>query len=700
MGKLLKILLSVAGVLVALIVVAAIVLPLVINPNDYKQEIVNVVHDRTGRTLEIDGDISLSVFPWLGLDIGSTRLGNAKGFAPPYMASVDTVQVRVKLLPLLKKQLEVDTVRLVGLQLELAKDKAGKTNWADLETAGKAPEEKPEQPGGAGMSLEHLAIGGVAISNARLTWDDRQSGAHYDITDLSLDTGAITEGKPFDLRCGFGVASRAPPLQARFGLTGTVQVGKDLKKIDVHHAVITLDASGDGVPGGKQHVSLSTDVAVDLDAQTLNLPEVVLEALGVKVTGKVAGTGIGGEAPKFSGNLRVAEFAPRKLIVALGQPAPATTDPAVLDKASAALAWNATTRSLAVSDLKFVLDDTHASGNLRVNSFTTPAIRFKLDVDTFDLDRYLPPPPPKSEQASAPAAAEKSAPPQLDALRKLNLDGTIHVARLKAANLSYQDAELTVHAKDGVVRMHPIGAQLYGGSYNGDIQLDVRSKPARVSVDEHVNHVQAGPLLKDLLGQERLLGTANLSAKFHATGLTPEALRRSVSGNASFAFTNGTVKGVNIAALIRKAQATLKGQPLPADNAPNQTDFAELQGTAVVTNGLLRNDDLSLQSPLLRIAGKGQTNLADETIDYTLTTKLVGSLEGQGGKGLEELRGVEIPVHVGGTYSKPTWRPDVGAALGAAAKAKVQEKVNEKIEEQKEKIQKKLGNELLKGLFK
>jgi AsmA protein len=699
MGKLLKILLSVAGVLVALVVVAVIVLPLVINPNDYKQEIVNVVHDRTGRTLKIDGDISLSVFPWLGLDIGATRLGNATGFAQPYMASVQAVQVRVKLLPLLRKQLEVDTVRLDGLQLNLAKDKSGKTNWADLETAGKAPEEKPAQPGGGGAPLEHLAIGGISISNAQLSWDDRQGGAHYDITGLSLDTGTITEGEPFDVRFGFGMASKAPPLQARFGLTGTVELGAELKKVAVHHAVITLDASGDGVPGGKQHVSLATDVAVDLDAQTLSLPEVVLEALGVKVSGKIAGTGITGKTPKFSGNLRVAEFAPRKLITALGQPAPATTDPAVLDKASATLAWTATTSSLAVSELKLVLDDTHANGNLRVDSFTAPAIGFKLDVDTFDLDRYMPPPPPKGA-AAAPAAAEESAPPQLDALRKLNLNGTIHVARLKAANLSYQDAELTVHAKGGVVRMHPIGAQLYGGSYNGDIQLDVSGKPARVSVNEHVNHVQAGPLLKDLVGQDRLLGTANLSAQFHATGLTPEALRRSVSGNAAFTFTDGTVKGVNIASLIRKAQAALKGQPLAPDNTPNQTDFAELKGTAVVTNGLVRNDDLTLQSPLLRIAGQGQTNLADETIDYTLTTKLVGSLEGQGGKGLEELKGVEIPVHVGGTYSKPTWRPDVGAALSAAAKAKVKEKVNEKIEEQKQKLQQKLGDQLLKGLFK
>jgi AsmA protein len=124
-----------------------------------------------------------------------------------------------------------------------------------------------------------------------------------------------------------------------------------------------------------------------------------------------------------------------------------------------------------------------------------------------------------------------------------------------------------------------------------------------------------------------------------------------------------------------------------------------MQGTATVSNGLVRNDDLLLLSPLLRISGKGQVSLPAETIDYTLTTKLVGSLEGQGGKSLEELKGVSIPVRVGGTFSKPTYVPDLGAALSDAAKARLEEKV----EEQKQKLEEKLGDELqdklLKGLF-
>lgn len=708
MGKLLKIILSIAAILVALVVVAAIVLPMVINPNDYKSEITGAVQEKTGRSLEIDGDIGLSVFPWLGLELGGVRLGNAQGFAEPYMASINAAQVRVKLLPLLKKQLKVDTVKLAGLKLNLSRDKTGRTNWADLQ-AEAAPEQEPqEETGGeSAAGLGGLAVGGIDVTDASIVWDDRSTDSRYVIDDLSFTTGEIAAGQTFDLDLRFKVAAKEPAVASQFELTGSVYIAPDLKGLDIRNARLNLQARGDGVPGGETRVSLNSDVALNLEEQTLHLTNLALQALGVNVTGNVDGSGISGEAPKFSGALKVAGFAPRDVIKALGQPAPATADPSVLAKADAALDWDASLKHFAVKTLTLHLDDTTVTGNARVDSFDAPAISFALAVDRFNLDRYLPPPAAEGEVAAKPAAGGEQAPPQLEGLRKLNLNGKVTVAEMRAFNLEYRDAELQVKSRDGVLRMHPIGAKLYGGSYQGDITLDASRKTPRISVDEHIRAVQAGPLLKDLTGDDKILGTASMNAKFSGTGLTPEDLRRSVNGTASFAFTDGAVKGVNIAALIRQARAALKGQTAAAQSGPNQTDFAELKGTVNVANGLARNDDLLLQSPLLRIAGAGQTSLVDESIDYTLTTKLVGSLEGQGGKGLEDLKGVEIPVKVSGSWSKPSYRPDVAAALSEAAKAKVREKVDEKIEEQKQKIQEKIGDQLgdqlgdkLKGLFK
>ena len=709
MGKLLKFLLGALFLLAGLIVVAVIVLPLVIDPNDYKDEIATAVREQTGRTLEIEGDISLSVFPWLGLDIGPTRLSNAEGFAQPDMASMDAVQVRIKLVPLLSKQLEVDTVKLSGLKLNLAKDKSGRTNWADLQGEQAETKKSSERSDGGdeetgGAALDSLAIGGIEVVDARLVWDDRSSDSRYEVNGLSFTTGAIEPGERFDLDLHFQLAATQPAVAASFALKGGVLIASSLNAVEISAAKLLLEAEGDTVPAGTMTLALATDIAVDLDAQTLSMPGVVLDTLGMNITGNISATKITGDNPQFSGVFTVADFVPRELIKALGQEDPLTADGSVLGNANARLEWTASAKDFSAGVLQIRLDDTTVNGTARVAQFDAPEISFSLAVDQFDLDRYLPPVTEGAEaaettpEAASPGKGEAAELP-VEALRALNLNGKLNVGSLKAFNLRSMNVEMQIKAKDGVLRINPAGAQLYNGEISNDLTFDVRKQTPQFSLVNDVVNVQAGPLLHDLTGDEKLLGTAVSHASLSGSGITAEAIKQSLNGKASFSFTDGAIKGVNIAALIRNARAKLKGQSAPAEAGLNQTDFAELRGTAVITNGLIRNDDLSMSSPLLRISGKGEVSLPKETIDYTLTTKIVGTLEGQGGAALGELKGVSIPVHVAGTFSKPSYTPDLGAALSDVAKEKVQEKV----EEQQQKIQEKLGDKLqdklLKGLF-
>ncbi len=707
MGKLIKIILGLVAVIVLLVVALAVALPFLVDPNDYKDRIATLVEEKTGRTLAIEGDIGLSVFPWLGLDIGPTRLSNAQGFGDQPMASMENVQVRVKLVPLLSKQLEMDTVKLDGLQLHLAKDAQGRTNWQDLQ--GEPAEAKEAEA--PGTALAGLAIGGVQVTDAEVLWEDKAAGTRYVIDDLAFTTGAIEPGEAFDLDLQFLVKSSEPVMEGSFDLQGQVLVASSLSAVDINGTRLKLDLKGDAIPAGQMDLSLATDIALDLEAQTLNMPQLVIETLGLKLTGNASGSSIVGDDPRFKGALALNEFVPRELIKRLGQAVPETADGSVLGKADATLDWEASTRHAAATALRFRLDDTTLNGSVRVDQFDKPAIGFKLQADQIDLDRYLPPPSEEAGKAAAtPAAAAAGGAGMLpvDTLRGLNLNGTLKLASLKAYNLSSTDIEFTVKAKDGLLRISPAGAKMYGGQYRGDITLDARKDTPVLSLNETISGVQAGPLLKDLTGDDKLLGTADLQARLSGRGNSPEQLRQTLDGNASFSFKEGAVKGVNIASLIRNAQAKLKGQPAPTDTLPNQTDFAELRGTATVTNGVVRNNDLSLKSPLLRVTGEGEVSLPQETIDYLLTTKIVGSIEGQGGKGLGELKGVAIPVRIGGTFSKPSYTPDVGAALSEAAKAKVEEKVEEKKEELKQKVEEKVQDQLkdklkdlpLKGLFK
>ena len=700
MGKLLKIILGLVAVLVVVIIAAAIILPMVVDPNDYKDEIAAAVEKHTGRTLSLQGDIGLSVFPWLGLDIGPTTISNAAGFDEPHMASMEAVQVRVKLMPLLRKQLEVDKVKLTGLRLFLAKDPSGNTNWDDLTEAAEAD----AQPGDSGSAtgaattdaaLDRLAIGGIEVTDAQLIWEDRSSGSRYEVSDLAFTTGSIEPGEAFDLELHFQINAKQPAVSGTFELSGGVLIAPGLKVVEITAATLVINAEGEAIPGGQQTMTLATDVALNLDSQTLLLPNMVLEIAGLVLNGNVSGNAISGDDPEFNGLLNVAEFSPRDVFKALGMEAPVTADSAVLAKAALVLEWNASLQHVAATRLNLQLDDTLLNGTAQLKSFDAPAITFALAVDEFNLDRYLPPAAkPAKAAAGKPGKDKASAPAEplpLDSLRSLNLEGKLTVDYLQAFNLRSREVELQVKAKNGVLHLTPLAATLYDGSYRGDITLDVRKDTPQFSVNEKLAGVQAGPLLKDLTGKEHVTGTANLTAKMKASGVTSDAIRNSLNGNTSFSFADGAVKGVNIAALIRSAQARLKGRAAPDSNQATQTDFSAMSGSARVTNGLIKNDDFSLQSPLLRLSGAGQVSLPKETIDYTLTTKIIGSLEGQGGKGLSEVRGVAIPVHVGGTFAKPTYTPDLEAALSGVAR----EKIDQELDKQKQKLQKKLGDKLL-----
>ena len=685
MGKFIRLIAWLAGILVVLIVLAAIIVPLVIDPNDYKDDIAAAVEAQTGRKLTIQGDIGLSVFPWLALDIGPTQLANGQGFSDRPFAAVRQVSIRIKLLPLLRREVEMGTVVLDGLQVSLETRADGKTNWADLaaqETAPPAPEKPaPAESGNGGLALAGLAIGGVDISDAAVTYDDRQAKARYAVEGLNLHTGTIAPGATVPVELSMQLDVAQPPVKGPLDLSAKVSLSEDRQMLSLAQAVFTTDLKGDGLPGGALASRVGFDAKVDLDKGELQVPNLVAELLGLKLQADVTGKQLF-DSPAINAGVKVDPFSPRKLIEALGQPVPETADTKALGQAQASLKLAATADSARVSDLHVQLDESNLTGSAGVSQFAKPALRFDLALDGIDADRYLPPPsdappPPVTPTAAVAAGAEMF---PVETLRALNVDGNLKVGRLKVSQLTTTDVVMKLVAKGGQIRVHPASARLYQGSYAGNLGLDVRGAQPKISMDEQLTDIQIGPLLKDLQGKDVLTGTTRARATLNASGQTPEALKQSLNGTMNFAFTNGAVKGVNLAGMIRRAAAQIKGKPAPADEGPEQTDFSELAGSATVTGGVISNRDLEAKSPLLRVHGEGQVDLNRESLDYLLTAKVVGSLEGQGGKELDELSGVPIPVQISGTFAKPKYQVRLDKALKESAEQKVKEKLQKKLE--------------------
>jgi len=313
------VLLTLLGLLL-LAVAAAVVLLLTFDPNRYKGEIAGAVKAKTGRQVSIDGDLRLTLFPWLGVKSGAVVLGNAPGFGDTPFARLEAVEVRVRIVPLLRREVEMGKVVVRGLALNLARDGAGRTNWDDLVAAGgegegKAGKQEGEgavqppvsqsSPAATALPVAALAIGGLEVVDASLVWDDRQAGQRAAVDHLNLQSGPVRLGAPIHLTLsGDGEVSR-PELTGH--LEGEVTVTPDLdhQRFQLKGIHLTGRVVGPPLPVKAARAEVTGAAALDLVAQRYRGDDIRLtvEADG-PLSGRSTVTG-SAEADLTSGRIAV-----------------------------------------------------------------------------------------------------------------------------------------------------------------------------------------------------------------------------------------------------------------------------------------------------------------------------------------------------------------------------------------------------------
>jgi len=243
--KPLKILAIVAGGLIVLFILLVVGLTLFLDPNQFKGKIIETVKSQTGRELRIDGKLGWSFFPWIGIETGKLELGNAPGFGPEPFARLDGAGAKVELLPLLRKQIVVDTVFLDGLKLNLAKNAAGRTNWDDLTKLTTKAETKPAEKTAPGQepAIGGLRVNKIDIRKADITWNDQASGARYAVRNLDLQTGKIVVAEPVDVRLAFDFESGQPPARLHVELASRMKLDLATQTLEATSLSLGFDES-------------------------------------------------------------------------------------------------------------------------------------------------------------------------------------------------------------------------------------------------------------------------------------------------------------------------------------------------------------------------------------------------------------------------------------------------------------------------
>jgi AsmA protein len=236
-GALKKVVFLVLGV-VAVAVIAAVLFVLLFDPNDFREKIAAGVKESTGRDLVIEGDIDLTLFPWLAINVGKTTLGNAAGFGDEPFASFEEARLSVKVIPmLLDRKVAIGTAVLDSLQLNLEVASNGRSNWQDFIDASEAEPDVVETDEAA--SHGSIDIASIAITNASVRYSDAQIGESYQLTDLNLSSGTVELGTPVTLSGDFNFELQPADLAGDFAIDTVMTLDSDAGTIAFSDVEIT-----------------------------------------------------------------------------------------------------------------------------------------------------------------------------------------------------------------------------------------------------------------------------------------------------------------------------------------------------------------------------------------------------------------------------------------------------------------------------
>ena len=633
--------------LLLLIVALLFALTHLFDPNDYKDEIRQLARDKANLELTLNGDIGWSLFPWLGLELTDATLASADTPDKPF-ADLRLLGLSVRVLPLLRKEVQMSDIRIDGLNLDLQRDAKGHGNWEGVgrpapaktrdetvseapETAGQPATNKPAQP----LKLD---IDSLTLSNSRIAYNDAQNDQQYTIEGIELKTGAIREAASIPLKLSAFFGTNVPVMRARAELDGQLRFDLGLKRYQLEDLKLAGEASGELLKGKTLTFNAQGQLLLDQAAHVAEWNGLKLSANDLRALGEIKVWDMD-QTPQIGGALSIAQLNLGEFLKGLGVELPAMQDATSLSQFEIASRLNGSAKGLMLEQLNLKLDGSTFSGNLGVADFARRALRADLKGDRLDLNRYLPPAgkdAAKARDAEVKEALSKagdsgttalpSAPTQqawsdekilpVDSLRRLDLQLALTLDQLLIKQYDVRDASLKASGQGGVISLSQARGKLLGGRFEGSARVDVSQAQPQLQLTQKITQLQIEPVLKKDDQAAPLKGLLDLDATFNTQGNSEKTWIDNLNGNARFAVHDGALIDANLEQQLCRGIALLNRKEL--SNAPRSKDtaFRELKGSLSVRNGVASNPDFVAALPGLSLKGQGDLDLRVLGIDY------------------------------------------------------------------------------------
>ena len=723
--------------LTLLLALAILILPRVIDPNDYRQTIIELVQDRTGRTLRLDGDLKISVFPWIGVRTEKLALSQPEGIAGD-MLQVESAQIRVKLLPLFSRKAEVDTVVLVAPQVTLITLKNGFSSFSGLTSA--TDQQAAKGTSKSTTAAVALAIQGIKLSDANLLWDDRQADQKIHIQQLNLESGnlltddlvevaangAISYAKDsaplqFDLTmlarldiAGQSLQAQAINLQAaQAAMSAQLTAGElsyseaaglkisdtQLSKVKLAEqqptateftildvVIRTTQLAADmqalrlsdtklNAQIGKRKVALNTDqLNANLDKQSADIG--LLQLVSGDIKGKLEGLAIREmfDNPSLSGVLQIQPFNATKLLSDFAIDYQPNNSKALASVAFKAK-FKADAKQFSLSETRLNLDQSEMLGSFSLNDFAKPAIKFALQLDNLNLDSYLPKEAEVSKQQAKPSDAAALAIP-MAMLKGVNANGSFKANQLISGGMQFNQVDVQIVSTPGNITITPKAA-LYQGTLGGTMVYSEQGDEAKLSINNSIDLINLSDFLKAAGVSEQLSGIGSL--KLENLQVTEKNGVQSRQGTIKLLANNGVLKGFDFNDRLEQVYSALKkpsAQSSESSDGESKKD-EQTKFADLLGTFYLQDNVLSNQDFELQaplFRVKGQGTIDLASEQLDYQVTLLAR-GGSSGVSQEftKLEGIPIPIRLRGSLYAPRYSLDYKALIKALAGQKISE---------------------------
>ncbi|BBP62773.1 hypothetical protein PHLH5_03140 [Pseudomonas sp. Cab53] len=401
--------------LLLIIVALGFALTHLFDPNDYKEEIRQIARDKAHIELTLNGDIGWSLFPWLGLELHEASVATLANPTQPF-ADLQMLGLSVRVMPLLRREVQMSDVRVEGLNLRLNRDKNGHGNWEDIgkapaTTTASAPTPAPtEQPSTPASTTPEkpaqptrLDIDSLTVNNARVEYTDEQTGKQFTAESIQLSTGAVHDSTNIPVTLTAFLSSNQPAVRVRTEVTGELRFERALQRYKFEDLKLSGEVTGDPLQGKTLNFAAQGQLFLDKAANVAEWTGIKLSLNQLRALGELKVNDLD-KTPQLNGGLSIAQFDLAKFVDSVGQKLPAMAEGS-LSKVELVSRVTGTPTSVEFNNINLKVDDSSFSGRIAVEDFAKQSLRAQLKADTFNVDRYL---PPKSAEADSSKAAREA----------------------------------------------------------------------------------------------------------------------------------------------------------------------------------------------------------------------------------------------------------------------------------------------------